>query len=77
MTASMLSGNECIPYSCTGGLRLQRPNLPCSQYLYRYECCRIDEVYAREAGMRVRAGRYSSCRLADRTPSPPLRQPSR
>ena len=35
-------------------------------------------MYTREAGIRVRAGRYSSYRLVDRTPSyPPLNQPSR
>ena len=73
----MLSGNECILHGYTGGLRLQRPNLPCSQYLHRHECCRIDEVYAPEVDTRARAGRHGSCRLVDRTPSPPLHRPSR
>ena len=71
----MLNGSECTPRDYTGGLRLQRPNLPLLQYLHRHKCCRIDEVYAPGAGM---WGRHGSCRLVDHTRShPPPDQPSR
>ena len=57
---SILNGNECNPLDYTGGLRLQRPNLPVPHDLHRHEYCRNDVVYAREAGM---WGRRSRCRL--------------